>query len=171
MLALLWPQRQPGLEFHVSPETAPTSVQSGFVGRCLLFIKRHVLPALTPALIRSWFSLRGLHVLVFSSGFDKPLHAPFKKFSQDSPVWPPCLSGSIVMLVQILHYQCPAWLHALQEVPHWPVPDSPVFQAFELRLVQNLHVRAVSEHLPIGLPLFDYLFILQLYYFETTTTP
>ena len=63
------------------------------------------------------------------------------------------------MLVQILHYQCPAWLHALQEVPHWPVPDSPVFQAFELRLVQNLHVRAVSELLPIGLPLFDYLFI------------
>ena len=75
------------------------------------------------------------------------------------------------MLVQVLHYQCPAWLHALQEVPLWPVPDFPVFQAFELRLVQNLHVCAVSEFLPIELPLFDYLFIFKLYYFKTTTTP
>ena len=71
------------------------------------------------------------------------------------------------MLVQILHYQCPAWLHALQEVPLWPVPDSPVFQAFELRLVQNLHVRAVSELLPIGLP----LFIIYLYFNSITLRP
>ena len=71
------------------------------------------------------------------------------------------------MLVQILHYQCPVWLHALQEVPHWPVPDFPVSQVFDLRLVQSFHVREFSEQIPSWFPLYyNYSFII----FETTTT-
>ena len=45
------------LYFHVSPETALTSVQSGFDSRYLLFIKLHDYPVLTPASTRSWYSL------------------------------------------------------------------------------------------------------------------
>ena len=59
-LLLLWPPRQSGI-FHVSPDTALPSVQSGFVSLCT-FKRLHVSPALTPVSTRLCFSwIQKLH--------------------------------------------------------------------------------------------------------------